>query len=220
MSNHLGGTVVAAEGQSITLEFYWGKSCFKGKYPRWQCPTNVSPLLHANGLTNEKLAHELKLIDDQVNTYYGGCIKCYVVIYMLILLVSLAAIGVQFGLPMFRAPIMEVIEHFTGKGDSLGTMEMIERSLLLLGGIVGIIIFIICMTIHRQCMSKIKYKKSMQEIKEYIYGFELQNKYQLVKWVVKHTIDGVQFEIIVTPLQREKEQVLKQPEVAFSTVSI
>lgn len=55
-----GQTVVAAEEQQIKLDFFWGKSCFKGKYPRWR-QVKVSQLLALNGLTDEMLEHELKV---------------------------------------------------------------------------------------------------------------------------------------------------------------
>eukprot|EP00483_Globobulimina_turgida_P001351 UN01353 len=165
------------------------------------------------------LTHELKLINDQVNTYYGSCMKCYVLFHILILLCSLGSIGAQFALPSYRANVMNLI-----RDKSLGEInnvfdDFIFAYIFILGGIIGILVFLILMLIHRKCFSKLKYKKTMMELKDYIYGFELQNKYQLVKWVVKHTIDGVQFDIIVTPLQREN-QLLKRPVAAMSTVSI
>ena len=60
MSGQGGQTVVAVESQQIKLEFYWGKSCFKGKYPRWR-PTGVTQLLVTNGFTDEYLVHELSV---------------------------------------------------------------------------------------------------------------------------------------------------------------
>ena len=147
--------------------------------------------------------------------------KCFAIMYILILICGLGAIGAQFGLPDYRQNVFDVIDN---KG--FGTInnildDIILKFIFIIGGIVAIIIFMILMLIHRKCFSKMKYKKTMAEIKDYIYGFELQNKYQLVKWQVKHTIDGVQFDIIVTPLQREN-QLLKKPapEMAMSTVSI
>eukprot|EP01084_Bolivina_argentea_P250813 420410_1 len=209
-----GQTIVAAEGQSIRLPFEWGKSCFKGKYPRWK-QLAVTDLLHNNGLTDEMLRHELKLLNDQVNTYYGNCMKCYVLFYIIILLCSLGAIACQFVFPQYRQNIFNLINEKS----FLPINNTFFDIIYLCGGIVGIILFLILMLIHRKACSNYKYKITMSELKDYIYGFELQNKYQLVKWVVKHTIDGVQFDIIITPLQREN-QLLKKPDVAMSTVSI
>ena len=147
--------------------------------------------------------------------------KCFVILYILILIISLGSIGAQFGLSEYREYVMNVIDN-KGFGSINNILDdLILKFIFIIGGIFGIIIFIILMLIHRKCFSKMKYKKTMGEIKEYIYGFELQNKYGLVKWQVKHTIDGVQFDVIVTPLQREQERLkVPVPEAAMSTVSI
>ena len=68
MGGHGGQTVVAVESQQIKLEFYWGKSCFKGKYPRWR-QVETTQLLTTNGFTNEYLAHELK-VNHHIFLYY------------------------------------------------------------------------------------------------------------------------------------------------------
>lgn len=64
MMSNMGGqggqTVVAVESSQIRLEFVWGKSCFKGKYPRWK-PVGVTQLLVTNGFTDEYLVHELSV---------------------------------------------------------------------------------------------------------------------------------------------------------------
>merc|ERR1719362_1490307 len=105
-----GQTIVAAESQSIRLAFYWGKSCFKGKYPRWR-QVAVTQLLHDNGLTDEMLSHELKLINDQVNAYYGSCMKCFVLLYILVLLIGFGAIGAQFVFTEYRKNVMDIINN-------------------------------------------------------------------------------------------------------------
>eukprot|EP01084_Bolivina_argentea_P113266 201911_1 len=217
-----GQTIVPVQEESIRLEFYWGKSCCKHKYPRWQ-PVDVSRLLSDNGFTNEMLSHELKLINDQVNEYYGGCMRCFVTFYTVLLLLGLGAIAAQFALPKYRQNVLDLIESIrSGDGQPMDDIvnDFFLKYIFLIGGIVAIIFFLIFMLIHHKCCSTLKYKKSMQELKQYIYGFDLQNKYQLVKWVVKHTIDGVQFDIIVTPLQRENQLTAAKPEIALSAMDI
>ena len=85
-------TISAVDEEAIHLEFEWKKSCFKGKYPSWRL-VHVTNLLNDRGLTNEKLEHEMSIFYAQIDEIYGICMKCFVMTYILILLVGLAAIG-------------------------------------------------------------------------------------------------------------------------------
>lgn len=194
-------TIVAAEHESVTLEFCWGSSCCKGRYPRWKLKQDsVSAMLRNNGLTDERLEHELKLISDQVDYYYGSCIKCFVALYVILLLLGIAAIGAQFVWPEYRENIFDTVH---GDIPDLTDLDVALELIMVIGGILAMLSFVVMMCAHRKCLSKQRYKKTMNEIKEYIHGFELQNKYQLVKWKVLHTVDSTIFDIIVTPLHRE-----------------
>merc|ERR1712228_750126 len=89
----------------------------------------------------------------------------------------------------------------------LTDFDLLLDLILVLGGILAIFSFSVLMCVHRKCLSSTKYKRTMSEIKDYILGFELQNKYTMVKWTVIHTVDSTQFNIIVTPLYRENQQM-------------
>eukprot|EP01084_Bolivina_argentea_P140062 246342_1 len=104
-----GRTIRAVEDEAIHLDFIWGKSCFKGKYPKWNQP-RVTQLLHDRGLTDEKLEHELNLMQYQVNDYYGTCMKCYVLMYIVICLLGVACIGGQFGLTEYRENALGIFD--------------------------------------------------------------------------------------------------------------
>ena len=181
MSLELGKQTVIQDARSaITLEFAWGTSCCKGKYPRWRQPP-VTDLLHENGLTDEMLAHELKLIADQVDTIYGSCVKCLVTLYVGLLLFGVAAIGVQFVLAEYRRNVLDIVRQGAWPSWQL---DFVFEFVLIMGGLVAVACALALMCVHRKCLAARKYKQSMRRLKEYVVSYDLQNKYTLVKWHV------------------------------------